>query len=596
MPRPPRPTESADQSRGAFRRLRSLSLRDIWWGFLNLWESHRWLRRLLISALVLVVVGVGLRLWVYPSWARHNAIKFAHEWLALDRLANAAEAADRAARLAPDSPEPWLVAAEIARRLGNGEQALAASRRAAELAPEDPEAIIAWAADSLRANLPEEATRALNSLPFDATASSGHARRIRGDLARQRQQFDEAVRHFEAAAELEGAQAINQIPLALVLLQSTEPTVRQRGFALLDRWSGDADWGPVALRTLLENALEHNLPDARRHAEALLAHPQRTVGDMPLCLHALARQAPARYREVLQGLERDHAVSPEAAAQLINWLNQIGQHDDALRWLRALPQPAQEIPPLAPLVAEALRATGAWEELRTRSQRQKWDAEVDFLRWTYGLAAARQLGDLTGAENHTRTLLAFAPRAPGQTLFAAGSLYTWGYPADAVSLWEALGTQPGPIALEALGALVRHHQLHRDAEGQYRAFRQLHFLQPANRDLANNFAFFALLTGRDQRLAEQLAQDNHTAAPDNPTYAATQAFALLQRNRAADAVALLAPLASPRPSSPAVAFAYALALAGTGKKEEARTLLATLPEDTRTQAEKTLITRLLGSP
>ena len=56
--------------------------------------------------------------------------------------------------------------------------------------------------------------------------------------------------------------------------------------------------------------------------------------------------------------------------------------------------------------------------------------------------------------------------------------------------------QEGQVATEALGSLARHYQTHRDAEGQYRVFRQLHLLRPQDRAVGNNFAFFAALTER----------------------------------------------------------------------------------------------------
>ena len=57
---------------------------------------------------------------------------------------------------------------------------------------------------------------------------------------------------------------------------------------------------------------------------------------------------------------------------------------------------------------------------------------------------------------------------------------------EAEALWWRAAGQEGKIATEALGSLARHYQVQRDAEGQYRVFRQLNLLQPGNAAVGNN--------------------------------------------------------------------------------------------------------------
>ena len=106
-----------------------------------------------------------------------------------------------------------------------------------------------------------------------------------------------------------------------------------------------------------------------------------------------------------------------------------------------------------------------------------------------------------------------------------------------------------------------------------RAFRQLHFAHPQDADVSNNFVYFAALTGHDGPLAERLAAENLARDPQNLTCLATRAFVVFMDGRAADALALLQPWATEVENSPALAYAYGLAMAGTGNKAEARTLL-----------------------
>lgn len=575
--------------------LRAFHLREVWWDFLTLWETRRWVRWTVGVVALLALTAGALRIWAYPAWVRHNAIAVARGWMEAGKWSHAAEAVHRATLLMPERPEPWQMAAELARLGGQKTLAVGYALRAARLAPEDPAYTLGWAQEALLANLPAEAARALATLPPEFAMTSAHALRLRGELARRNLRLDAALGYFEAASRVEGGGAINEVPLGLILLQSTDAALRQRGLTLLAKWTGDAEWGPAALRTLLDDALIADDRTAlRRWGDALLAHPRRTIGDMPRALGALARADEARYHAVLADLERDHAITPAAAAQLLGWLTQIGRHADAVRWLQTLPTPALQTPPLAVLAAEALRATADWPALAARLEGQNWGTEFEFLRWAYALQAARALGQTQRAEELWSTLRHHTERNGPHALFSAGTLYSWGQTGEAETIWWQAAEQGGKIATDALGALARHYQTRRDADGQYRVFRQLHFLQPAEADLANNFAFFAALLDRESRLAESLARKNHAAEPANETYSATLAFVWLRQNRAREALALIEPLARAPQNPAAVHFAYGLALAQTGRKTEARPLLNALPESSLTLREVELIQSALA--
>lgn len=575
-----------------------LAPRDLWWSFLNAWERRPAFRLGVLLTLLALVLAAAAATWLYPWWLRRNSLRFAHEWLAAGKYVYAAEAAARAAELNPTDPGPWLVTAELARRGGQGDRALESSRRAAELAPDNADAVIAWAGDALRADRSDEARRALKSIAPEAIADSGHAARIRGEIARRELRLTEAQEQFELAARLEGPQAINQIPLGLVLLQSADASTRARGRELLGKWRADPAWGATALRTLLDDALQRDqVAEMLRLARELRAHPGFATADMPRYLRALVRADENAFAAVLATLKRDHAVSPAAATQLVNWLNQLGRAGDALRWLSTLPAAAQQQPPLAPVVAEALRLTGDWRRLADEMDRQSWGRDQDFLRWSYACLAYRQLGEETPASAAWSTLAGHAQDNPGHGYFAGSSFYLWGRPSEAIELWSIVAAQPGPNALPALGALARHYQVQGDAEGLYRTFRQVRLLRPDDRSVLNNHAFYALLLGRDDSQVEKAVRANFAAEPGNDAFRATLAFALVRRTHdASAALKLLEPAQARIATSPALGFAQGIALAASNRRAEAAKLLRALPAATLTTQERALIEDLLREP
>ena len=569
-------------------------LRDRWWRLLDHLEARQGLRRLAYALLAVVFTLTALWVWVYPWWTRRNALSIARQWISAGRLDNAAQAVMDALAEAPGQPEPWRLAAELAQRLGRKAEAMNDARQAALLGGSDQELVLEWAAAALLADQPAEAERALGRLSTEAIARSAYASRLAGELARRKGALTAAMEHFEIALRLDGPVAIDEVPIGIVLLNAADPARRQHGVELLSKWSADREWGAEALRALLNDAIgRDDRPGMLLWAQALRIHPGCTMGDMPNCLLALSKADGRLFADATAALEKDYAASPESAAQLVGWLNQIGRSADAVRWMKTLPLQGTPRPPLAVVGAEALRQTGAWRDLQDWTRQGDW-GDVDFIRWAYGMEAARQLGDGARADELWLTLRNHAATNSVHSLFAGSTLFSWGRVQEAEALWWTAADQTGPIAIDALGTLTRHYQMRHDAGGQYRTFRKLHFLHPQDPDVTNNFVFFAALTKNGGSQVEQLARENLERAPQNRAYVATCAFVLLTQGRGNAALAMLKPVASDASKSPALAFSYGLALAGSGKKAEARSLLGTLDPAAQTTREAEVIKRALS--
>ena len=138
------------------------------------------------------------------------------------------------------------------------------------------------------------------------------------------------------------------------------------------------------------------------------------------------------------------------------------------------------------------------------------------------------------------------------------------------------------FAVQALGTLARIYQSRGDADGQFRAFSRLAWLRPDDRDIANNLAYFAAVTGQANRtMVARIAKDNFESQPDNVTYRSTWAFVLCNLARPKEAMDVLQPVVSGWKTSRPIAWAYVAALAGIGQREEARKVLRTSPIDPR---------------
>jgi len=596
--RPPetKPAQPGNSHPSWLTRLRHFELREAWWAFLDAWESRRALRAWTYGVVgVLILAGV---LWfgVYPRWARRNAIRMARQWIEAGQLGYAAETVQKAIDANPKEPELWMLAAELARLNKQGSMEVQYMHQAVLSRPGEPKYVLDWASAALRADQLSEAEQALAGLRADELARSSFAQRLLGEIERQKGKLVEAKKYFETALKIDGPGGVNELPLGLCLLSMRDAAERQRGLEMLSKLADDKEWGAGALRFLLTDAtLQNDHVAMAKWADALRTNPRCTVGDMPSCLTALVRADEAKYFAVIARLKQTHLATPESAAQLIGWLNQIGRSAEALEWMTTLPEANLKRPPLVVSKAESLRQAGDWLAVKNWVSLGEWGSGLDFLRWAYAYQAARSLGVEQEAAEFWRLLEKDAQKNSTHALFAGSTLFSWGLVSEAETLWWHAAEQNNNIAIEALGTLARHYQVRRDAAGQYKVFNQWHALHPQDDAVTNNFIFYAVLTGNREQLARALARENASRHPNDSTYISTQAFVFLMSGHADQALKLMKPLAGDAEKSSAVVFVYGLALAETGEKAKARLIVERLNPASLTLREVELIKSALGS-
>jgi len=580
---PPDPAPTPSRGRGrSLRRFLGRDSRDHLWSFLDFLDARPARKKLLLIGIPILALAAGLGVWGYERWARTNAIRIARQWLQAGRLDRASDAVRDALAAEPGLPDSWRVASELAWREGNKATAVDYAKKAAAVSRYQNEEVLAWAEAAILSDDLPGAQEALACLDPAAVARSARALRLKGEIARRQLRFGDARDDFRGALELDTkagvpSVAIDEVPLGISDLQEPGDAGRADGQAILTKWAPDPDWGAAALRALLNDAVVHReAGPATRLAETLRAHPRCTLGDIPTCLQALQRFGPEHYEAALTALEKSSGANPTAASQLLGWLNQIGQPAEAARWGATLDPAMARKPPVAQGIAEALRATGRWADLQDWTAHVDWGAEVAFLGYAYGLAAARGRGDAPAADTALRNLESDGRRSPAHALFAGDSLYAWGFPDESARLLWLASERPD-LALTALGTLARLYQMRRDAVGEYRAFSRLAEVLPADRGVANNYAYFAAVTDLgSQTRVKQIAADNFDHEPENIYYRSTYAFVLAWSGQGAEAMKVIEPVARDWAKSPAIAFAYGAALTAVGRAPEARPVFESL--------------------
>lgn len=551
------------------------------------------------GALVIGFASYGALLG-FQRWRFGSQVRVARQWMKAGNLERAQESADKALASAPGRPEALHLASELALRRGRGPEALRRAEEAAAAGGFSPDYVLDWAETAVCLTDAPTARRALARLGAEVAASSARAQRAEGELARQHGDFRTARDRFDAARGRDEALrspdlAADEVQLGLACLASGIASDRDRGLGLLSARATDGgEWGATALRALLADSVERgDRASMAKWALSLRRHPRCTLADLRSCLVATSHADEEHFHAMLGGIRALLAPSQLRTALLLDWLGELGNAAGAERLALARSVSASLVrsPPLFVAVAETFRTQALWDELKRWTQAADWGGQMAVVRATYAFHADRRLGAAREAELDRSEIRRLAASDGAQAHFAARLLYAWDERATAVELlWTAADSPEANV--EALGMLARHYQAERDAAGQCRAFARLHLLRPADRSIANNYAFFAAVTKAGNGTeAERIARYNLAEEPSNEVFRSCYAFILASDGRSGEALKVLGAVSARWKSSPAVAFAYAVALAGAGRAPEAREVGASLDPRGLTGEE----VRFLGS-
>jgi len=127
-----------------------------------------------------------------------------------------------------------------------------------------------------------------------------------------------------------------------------------------------------------------------------------------------------------------------------------------------------------------------------------------------------------------------------------------------------------------------------EAIGEYETFLKSGAGNPI---VLNNLAWFYDTNGREE--AEATARKAYELAPKNPSIADTYGWILLRKQKIDAALPLLAAAAQGASEDPSVQFHYSVALAKSGRKNEARDLLTKLMEKRTEFADRAAAEELL---
>jgi hypothetical protein len=527
-----------------------------------------------IAVVVVAVVG-GILLASYGSkifngWREQRLLKQATVLLQKEDFSGAAQAAQKALQLHPDSLPAFYLLADATEKQ-NLIETVAWRAQIARLRPHDLDSQLNLASAALRFGELDTARKALEQVETgDRDKATYHV--VAGWLARAEGDEVGLHEHFAAAVKREPTNDLYQFNLAVLDIKSAETDKRDSARRTLQRLSKVPQYRAGSLRALLNDAVERNdTASADTLAQDLQMSPQVTFADYLLCLNFYRKLDEKKFSILLDKVKPVAARDPGDLALLIEWMNNNGLADDVLKWIDKLKPEKTSNPPAAIAIADSFANVKNWSRLRRWTRSGSW-GESDYLRLAYQGFAARQVRQ-AGAEAEFESLWRSAERAAEgdsqRELNLARLATKWNLLIEAEQLWLRVAKDP-PFRREALDALVRIYRSSNDLPNLYRTMQRLHEIAPGDPETAANYARLALLLDQNTAEGHRVAKEAYDRAPGSINCAVTYAFSLYGLGRTAAGLEIIKKLPADQLHDPHAAVFVAVLLIDENQSEAAK--------------------------
>jgi hypothetical protein len=484
---------------------------------------------------------------------------------------------------------------DIAANRAMGDKAEAAGSRAAielrkrvvALEPNAPENQVALANTAIRFKDIATAKEALGNVPAEARETVAF-REAETRLALVMRDSKAAEAALAAAVALEPEKEVNQLNLAILRLASTNPTVRAEARKSVEAFAAKPELRRTAMRALISVALqEKNYSNALEYGRQLRMAEGSSFQDGLYYLHILRQLKRIESSWCLAQLMQEAAGDANKVAELMAWLNRNGLPQQTLDWSQQLPGGITSKLLVTIATAEAAAILGQWETVKPLVTDANWE-RLEFRRLALLARVAREDGDDTEAQTNWVLAVENADKNKQAQIDLIRMASEWKWDNEAIELlWRLSRESPDPMPVLAV---LQKKLL---AAGDTRQLRDVsnRILELRPKDLAarNNLAYYHLLLKDDVEEGLRLANEVYQEAPKLTPVIATYAFALHAQGKNDQARKLMQAQTEKTLMEPGQALCYALILASTGAKDDARKYFEVAKSGNLLPEEKQLI-------
>ena len=409
---------------------------------------------------------------------------------------------------------------------------------------------------------------------------------IAAQLALKLNRLEDAEMHYQKAIILEPGKESHQLNLAVLRLQSKEPSVVATARATLERLATNPRLRIFALRSLVSASLEvKDVEKARQFSEQLLTLPQCAFGDRVQHLTLLYSLRSPTFDAFLSNARSEASTNELQVYQLSGWLISRGLAEQALAWIEALAPVVKAKQPVPKAIVECLLAKKDWAKLELFLNEQQWGGQ-EFVRHALLALALRNQDRREAAELRLQGAARLASKHAETLAVLRQMLESWGWQSEADDMLRLLAKE-FPNERWVSQALCLAYYSKGNTAGLYETYSRMLKSVPPDAPTKNNFAMICLLLNTNLDQARAMAEEAYRTEPRNAAFVSTRAFSLHTQGKHSEALALFQTLPSADLETPGIALYYGLALVAAGEVAQAQKFLSLaghaqlLPEERR---------------
>jgi hypothetical protein len=483
---------------------------------------------------------------------------------------------------------------------------IAASKLMAELAEvfQSPQAVDHWrrvtilqptvenklalARAALRARVPAVAAQTLESVSDEAGQSPLY-HSLAAQFALQTGSNGVAEIHLAKLTQLEPTNELHRLNLQILRLASTNSTVASSAREFLVGARSNTSLAPSALRSLIADSIARkDFPSARNFSVELREGPGWTLADRLQHLSVLALASDPELPGALAAAQLSTGTNVVAVHQVASWMLTHAMTEPAFSWLTNQPAAVRKVQPFPLALVDAYVARKDWSGLKDYLEEEKWNDDLDHVRFAYLSKASAELNQKMEATAYWRS----AVRAAAGKVSALMGLLAFSETlaredAKEDLLWEVW--QRYPSEHWVLKELDKLYGLARNTRGLNKLYSALAKQDPNNVLAQNNLAATSMLLKVNLTEAYRLAREAYQAHPEVPGIVSTYAYSLHLQNRTKEGLEIFAKLNPEQLEQPAIALYYGVLLAAGGDPTTASRYLALAGESKMFPEEEQLL-------
>ncbi len=550
------------------------------------------MKKIFVGVLVLGLLAGGV--WfgrpAYKNWVARRSLAQAQDHWAKREYREASLCARKVLAVRPANVEATRMMAHLA-EMANAPAAIKWWQRVVELEPKALQNRLDLARVAVALKNISAAREALDGVAeADRNTSAFHE--TSAMVAITAGHLGEAEHHFTEAIRLNPENSAMRLNLAVLQSQSTNAQVAQTAQQTLEELVNDKKVRRNALRQLTLMAQQKNdLASAQKYAQQLQADPEAPFEDRVLYLTVLTKSKAAAATNYLATLQQEAEKRPDQIFTLASWMLGQEQAKAALEWLNQLPEPTKQQQPVMMARADCYSALEDWVALQELLKDQKWES-LEFMRLAILAKAANEQGHELAARSQWKQAVAEArPSLKAlQTLLRMATAWKWDDDREDL-LWTI--AQYFPAERWALAELEKWYYTQGNTRGLQKVYTEQASFNLKDLAAKNNLATTSMLLKTQLSQAYDMAQQVYAAAPDQPAFVSTYAYAQHLQGKTEDGLKALEKLKPQILENPAVAVYYGTLLVAAGNTNQAKKYLEIAQKGRLLPEEKALVQNAL---